>query len=844
MSISPNHDFLPRVQRPTRYLGREINAVFKDTRAVSLRVALLFPDLYEVGMSHLGLSLLYAILNREDHIWAERAYAPAPDLETDLRSRHRPLTSLESGTPLNSFDLLGVSLQYELGYTNLLNMLDLGGVPLLAADRDGSHPVVIGGGPAAFNPEPIAPFFDALVLGDGEEVVLELAEVVSAWKARRGTRQELWQALEALDGVYVPALFHMDFDAAGRLTAINPLGRKSTISKRVLTDLDRVAIPPFPLVPSCQIIHDRLNVEIFRGCTRGCRYCQAGMIYRPVRERDPAAALAWIEQALAATGFEEVSLLSLSIGDYGPLAGLLAHLMDRLSPKRVSVSLPSMRADTLTPDMMAQIKRVRRTGLTLAPEAGTPRLRQVINKNLTEDAILESARRAFAAGWQLLKLYFMIGLPHETKADREGIAILSRQILAAAPKGARPRLNVSLSSFIPKPHTPFQWERQEDLEECRRRLHEVKDRLRQKHIQTKWNSAAHTWLEGIFSRGDRRLAQVLVEAYRLGCRLDAWSEHMRVEPWQEAFRRAGVDPDFYLRERDVDEVLPWDHIDCGVSRDFLLHERARAAAGEETPDCRSSGCQDCGVCDHNIIALQLQDPAALGGTAFPTCAPLTPQPPALRPPVSYRFRLTYAKLEEARWLGHLELVASLYRSLRRARLPLAFSAGFHPLPRVSFHAALPVGVESLAETLDLELTEPVPLDQLVAALNRVLPAGVKILTAQPLARRQTPPGSKGAIYEVTSGEPVFAAAAASHFLNQTELLVTRRRPKKEQQLDLRSLVSGLTVTDPSHLQLNLRRRDRGNLKVTDALAAIFALNDEQTRALRIVKIKSIEENNL
>jgi radical SAM family uncharacterized protein/radical SAM-linked protein len=830
MTFTDNQNFLPRIQRPTRYLGREINAVFKDPRAVSLRVALLFPDLYEVAMSHLGLSLLYGILNREEHIWAERAYAPAPDLEADLRSRRQPLTSLESGTPLSAFDLLGVSLQYELGYTNLLNMLDLGGVPLLARDRDATHPVVIGGGPAAFNPEPVAPFFDALVLGDGEEVILELAAVVAAWKANRGTRPELWQAMEALDGVYVPALFHMDFDASGFLQAIIPQGRKSHVAKRVLDDLNRIAIPPLPLVPSCQIIHDRLNVEISRGCTRGCRYCQAGMIYRPVRERDPAAAIQWIEEALAATGFEEVSLLSLSIGDYGPLAILLQALMDQLSPARVAVSLPSMRADTLTPDMMAQIKRVRRTGLTLAPEAGTQRLRQVINKNLTEEAIMDSASRAFGAGWQLLKLYFMIGLPRETKEDREGIAALSRQILAAAPRGTRPRLNVSLSSFIPKPHTPFQWERQVDLEECRHRLYEVKDRLRQKNIQSKWNSAAQTWLEGVFSRGDRRLARVLVEAYHLGCRLDAWSEHMRLEPWQEAFRRAGVDPDFYLRERDPDEILPWDQVHCGVSREFLLTERARAAQGIETPDCRREGCQDCGVCDHDAIDLKLQEPVALPS------AP--PRPPAPSLPVPCRYRLTYAKLEEGRWLGHLELVAALYRSLRRSGLPLSFSAGFHPLPRVSFHDALPLGVESLVEFMDVELTEPVPETTLLVKLNRVLPPGIKVLEVQRLSRRQDPPGKAGAVYEVASPDPVFGAEAANAFLNQAEFLVTRRRPKEEQRLDLRRLVADLTVLDPLHLHLDLRRREKGNVKVTDALAAIFALTEDQARELRIVKIKS------
>jgi radical SAM-linked protein len=438
--------------------------------------------------------------------------------------------------------------------------------------------------------------------------------------------------------------------------------------------------------------------------------------------------------------------------------------------------------------------------------------------------------RAFAAGWQLLKLYFMIGLPRETKEDREGITALARQILAAAPRGSRPRLNVSLSSFIPKPHTPFQWERQEDLEECRRRLHEVKDRLRQKHIQTKWNSAAQTWLEGVFSRGDRRLAPVLLEAYRRGCRLDAWSEHMRLDPWREAFREAGVEPDFYLRERRLEDLLPWDHVDCRVSRDFLLAERARADQGLETPDCRGSGCQDCGVCDQDRISLRLEDSFALPMAA--------PQPPAPGPITPCRYRLTYAKLEEGRWLGHLEMVASLYRSLRRSGLPLSFSSGFHPLPRVSFYDALPLGVESLAETMDVELAAPVPEDTLVSTLNRVLPPGLKVLQACRLTQRLAPPGQEGAVYQVESRDPVFEAGAAAYFLAQAEYMATRHRPKEDQRLDLRRLVAGLTVLDPLHLELDLRRQAKGNFKVTDALAAIFNLSDDQARELRIVKIKS------
>ncbi len=822
-----NRSYLSQVKRPSRYLGREINAVIKDPRAVSLRVALIFPDLYEVGMSHQGLGLLYGILNREDWIWAERAYAPAPDLEAELRTRSRPLTSLESGAPLKNFHLLGVSFQYELGYTNFLNMLDLGGVPFLAANRGPHDPVVVGGGPACFNPEPIAAFLDAVVLGDGEEVILELARVVRDWKAAGATRRELWQALEELEGVYVPAFFEPAFDEAGYLREIIPTGHRQVIRKRFLADLNVVSPSPRALVPFCQVIHDRLNVELSRGCARGCRYCQAGMIYRPVRERAPGAVLDYVEEALAATGYEEVSLLSLSVGDYGPLAPLLKELMDRLAPRRVAVSLPSMRADTLTPEIMAQIQRVRRTGLTLAPEAGSERLRRVINKNLPEEAIMAAARQAFGAGWNLLKLYFMIGLPQETPEDLEAMGALARQILKAAPKG-RPRLNVSLSTFIPKPHTPFQWEMQEDLASGRLRLQEAKDRVRHPHIQAKWNSAAQSWLEGVFSRGDRRLAPALLAAFQRGCRLDAWSEELRLEPWREAFQEAGVDPDFYLRARSREELLPWDHLDCGVSREFLAGERDRASQALETPHCREAGCQDCGVCDFEAIAPMLQESPVM---------PESPPAPASVRPRSTWYRLTYAKLEEARWLSHLEMVSALYRSLRRAGLPLAFSGGFHPLPRVSFHGALPVGVESLGETLDVELLEETGACGLVTTLNRDMPRGLRILNAARLPKRLPPPKVETALYQVESSDSVFSEDAASCFLSREEFPVIRRRPNKEDRtVDLRRLVERLEVVDPYNLQVGLRHQEKDNLKVSDALAAIFGLDEVRTRDLKILKM--------
>ncbi len=829
--------YLSRVRRPTRYLGGEINAVHKDPRSVSLRVALLFPDLYEVGMSHLGLGLLYGILNREETIWAERAYAPAPDLESELRLSGRPLASLESGTPLRSFDLLGVSLQYELGYTNFLNLLDLGGVPLHAAARGPGDPVVIAGGPACFNPEPLAPFLDAVLLGDGEEALLELAATVAAWKADRGSRPELWRALEEIEGVYVPALFAMEFDAQGRLRQILPQGRRRLIHKRVLDDLNRSAVSPLTLVPFCQIIHDRLNLEIARGCTRGCRYCQAGMIYRPVRERRAPDLLEWAATALAATGYEEISLLTLSAGDYRPLTWLLTGLMDQVSPRQVAISLPSLRADTLTPEIMEQIQRVRRTGLTLAPEAGSERLRRVINKNLPDEVILASARDAFAAGWRQLKLYFMLGLPQEGEADREAIPRLAQQILRAGSR--RGRLNVSLGSFIPKAHTPFQWERQLGLEEYQHGLHRVKDGLRHPQVQVKWNAASQAWLEGVFSRGDRRLAPVLLAAHRLGCRLDAWSEHLRLEDWRQAFRESGVDPGFYLRERDQDEVLPWDHLSCGVSREFLLAERERARLGLETPDCRQHGCQECGVCDQQRISLRLQEPPDPPPPAATPALAASPQPPSLV--LLSRYRLTYSKLDQARWLSHLELVAAIYRTLRRSGLPLAYTAGYHPLPRVSFHGALPVGLESLEETLDLQLSARPEPALLMETLNRALPPGLRILAAALLPQRLPPPRREMAVYQVETPEDTFIRETAEEFLTRQEFPAIRRRPHKEERtIDLRPLVARLTVTSPRRLELHLRLQETDNPTVIEALSQIFRLSEDQSRELRILKKPSEE----
>jgi radical SAM family uncharacterized protein/radical SAM-linked protein len=830
-TFSLNH-ILPLVQKPGRYLGTEFHAVYKDPDAVRLRAALIFPDLYEIGMSHLGLELLYHILNQNEDVWAERVYAPALDLEKALRERQQPLASLESGTPLHAFDLLGISLQYELSYTNLLTILELGGVSVLASSRRSEEPVVIGGGPICCNPESVAPFFDAILIGDGEEAIVEIAHLVRDWRETKGSRRELYQALEMVEGVYVPSLFEMEFDREGHLREIIPLGRRQRIRRRVVSDLNTQALFPKPLVPQVQIVHDRLNVEICRGCTRGCRFCQAGIIYRPVRERAPETIVAWAEEALMASGFEEISLLSLSTGDYSCLSPLLTCLMDRLEKRRIALSLPSMRADTLRGNLMEQIKRVRKTGFTIAPEAGSERMRRAINKNLTEAEILGTIRQAFELGWNLLKLYFMIGFPMEEMADIQALADLCRQALAVAKEvNRKARLHVSINTFIPKPHTPFQWERQLSREESQERLHLAKSLLKQKGIEIKWNPSSQSWLEGILARGDRRLAPVLLEAQRLGCRFDAWTEHARIGKWQQAFSTCGVQEDFYLRERREDELLPWDHIEVGVLREYLVAERHCAREAVQTPDCRSEGCLNCGVCDWVKVQPQMYKVMGEPQTIY------TPEVTEMSNVTHYR--LYYSKLARAKWLGHRELMNIFYRSLRRSGLRLHFSQGFHPLPKVSFHGALPVGVESLMEIMDIELEQEYSHLEVLARLNDVLPSGIHIDGAERLSANNTSPSTFDRhLYEVNLPAAQFSPEKIENFINSTEFAALRKKPKETKTIDIRPLVSTIHQRDLSTLEILINTREKDNLKINDLVTAIFDLTEAEAVQLKTVKHKS------
>jgi radical SAM-linked protein len=704
----------PTVRKPSRYSGAEVRRPLLPWDEARVRVLLAFPDAYEIGMSHLGILLLYEILNARAGTRCERVFSPWPDYEERLRAASDPLPSLESGAPAGSFDVLGFSLCYELTYTNVLAMLDLGGIPLLAGDRREGHPLVIAGGVCTVNPAPAAPFFDAMLVGDGEEAILEIVGLVEERKERGWSRAELVARLAGIDGVYVPG-------ASGR------------VSRRVLPDLARSPLLPAPILPSMRVVHDRLGVEISRGCTRGCRFCQAGYVYRPLRERDPLVVLRYLQEEAPKTGYDEVGLLSLSAADYSCIDRLVTEAMSALAPDHVSLSLPSLRLDALEENTVRQIRKVRKSGFTLAPEAGTERLRRSVNKEIRDDDVLKTAEWIFANGWNTLKLYFMVGLPGETVEDVRAIGGLAARVAGIARRhGKRNSVNVSVSAFVPKPHTPFQWERQLSRGEVLERVNLVRDALgRVRHAEVKFQSPEMSELEGVFSRGDDRLPGVIVRAYRHGARFDAWTEAFRPEAWSKAFAEAGIDPAEYLRERDPSLPLPWDVVDAGIDREFLLAERGKARAGETTPDCRSAGCSSCGSCPPGFSNITW--PGRLPPSVPPEEAET---PPAPGTPPRHVVRIRYAKEGPARYLSGLEIQSLWGRIIRRAGLPLSYSRGFNPAPKLSLSPALPVGAESDCEYLEGEFALPVPAAEVAAKLPAHLPPGIRLLEASGV-----PPGS-------------------------------------------------------------------------------------------------------
>ena len=592
---------LPRVQKPARYTGGEYNAVVKDRRQVDVRYALCFPDTYEIGMSNLGMRILYGVMNQMDGVWCERVFAPWGDMEEEMRREGILLYGLESGDSIADFDLIGFSLGYEMAYTNVLNMLDLAGLPLRSEERYGLSPIIIAGGTCAYNPEPLAPFVDIFVLGEGEDVSVEIIQLYRKAREECWSKDEFLAAAAQIPGLYVPSLYDVSYRPDGILERVTPHeGAPAVVTKRIVQDFDKSYFPVKTIVPSTEIVHDRVMLELFRGCIRGCRFCQAGYAYRPVRSRDPEILLKQGIEACKDSGYQEMTLSSLSTSDYRPLEHLCDGLLDWCEPNRVSLSLPSLRADNFSMNLMHRLQHGEKSGLTFAPEAGTQRLRDAINKNVTEEEILQSCRTAFSGGWSSVKLYFMLGLPTETDEDVLGIADLAEKVYKTWKEVTpNPRrgvtITVSTAWFVPKPHTAFQWEPQITMEEYQRRVKLLREHMKGRSIKYNWHDSQTSFLEAVFARGDRKVADVIETAWRHGAKFDAWSEYFDFDRWLAAFEACGVDPAFYAnRTREKDELLPWDVTSVGVTKNFLWRERERAYEAVITPDCRVQ-CTGCGA---------------------------------------------------------------------------------------------------------------------------------------------------------------------------------------------------------------------------------------------------------
>lgn len=808
---------LPYVTCPAQYVGGEMHSVVKDWRTTPVKMAFAFPDSYEIGMSHLGLRLLYETVNWHTPHLLERAFMPLDDMAAALKQRGLPLATLESRRPLGDFDIVGFTLQYELSYTNLLAMLDLAGLPLTAAARDESWPLIIAGGPAAYNPEPLADILDLVLLGEGEQALPELLDLLAEVKKAGGSKRDFLCRALRIGGVYIPGFYRAAYDAAGNFAALHPApdappDTPPRVKKRILTDFDAAPSPASPLLPNTRPVHDRIMLELMRGCTHGCRFCQAGMIYRPRRERHPDLLRKQAAEQVAASGYEDIALLSLSSADYTCIQPLMNRLLADHAACGVGVSLPSLRVDAFSVGLAAQTQEVRKSGITLAPEAGSPRLRDAINKGVSEQDILSAAAAAFSQGYTRIKLYFMIGLPEETDSDIRAIAELCEKILRLGKRHRPPEvkkplgLTLGVASFVPKSHTPFQWRGQNSPEQLKRKQELLRDSIKHlRQVTLSFHDRRMSQLEAAFARGDRRLGRVLLDAYARGCHFDGWNEHFDYPSWQQAFAAAGLTAAQYAeREYGYGEPLPWSHLDCGVSERWLWQENIRAGRAELTPDCAYADCSQCGVCNGDWQPRLLSRPETDMPSPRRTSA-------AEAAPQLYKYRCRLAIAGPMTWLSHLDLLAALEKAVRRARLPIAFSQGFNPHMQISWGPAHAVGLAGESEYVDLILRSRPPEDW-PQALNAALPIGLTLLQAREVAmnRPSLMAAINYAVYciRLESGfDAARADGAIAAFLAAPAVTLRRSSPKGEKTVDIRPAMDTLS-RDGELIRYGLRL-DRG-----------------------------------